>query len=432
MPERNRLTCGGDREQREAEAPEELLRGATPEPRRGEPCREDQRDERGGEREQRTGDLRRLPVPVRADDGRCRSRPHHAQVVEVAAPEHPLVRGHERVPPRTELAAGHERERRPRPVRDDERNRAAPVEVVELVRVGVIHRRRADQERANIAGVHTQSVHRIRGLRIVPREQLDRPAARPQELARDVARQRRLVRVAHAARPDPGDGREEGQQDEEQGNRPDGPADAGAVGAGPTNATPRRPAVQKRTTAGMGAIQRSGGEQRARGQVGELDLPADAVQRTVDVRRERDRDHGPCGRRAHQQQDRRGEREPCEQPADAGEAHHRERELVAGERGRAPSPHATRDLPRVARGCGPELLTAGRALRRRQPPRRAGVRREPDQQADGSGNEDERLPRLEGCDRARERLAVRDPVRLHGREGNPTGVVQGDTAGDGR
>src|SRR5207247_9332132 len=105
-----------------------------------------------------------------------------------------------------------------------------------------------------------------------------------QELPGDVAGKRRLVRVSNAARADAGNRRHKRKADEEQRDRPHRETDAPAIRAGPALSTPRWPAVREGTPAGGGAVESRRGKQRARGEVGELDLPPDRVQRTVGVR----------------------------------------------------------------------------------------------------------------------------------------------------
>src|SRR5206468_9931587 len=96
MAERNGLPRRGERKQRKAEPPEQLLRRRAAPPRQGEPGCEEERDECGGEREQRPCDLWRPTGPVRADHRRGFPRTHERQVVEVASAEPSLVRGYAR------------------------------------------------------------------------------------------------------------------------------------------------------------------------------------------------------------------------------------------------------------------------------------------------------------------------------------------------
>ena len=175
----------------------------------------------------------------------------------------------------------------------------------------------------------------------------------------------------------------------------------------------------------MGAVEGDARDERARREPRELDLPADVAQRALAERTEGDRDHRPGERRPGAEEDGGGEREAGEEPAHARKAHQAERELVGRERGGAPAADALRDLPRVEPRRGRDGGTALRALLLGQPPDRPGEGEEADQDGERRRDEDERLPRLERAHRVGEGATRRDPVRLHRREREAPGVVDG-------
>ena len=87
---------------------------------------------------------------VDADRSRRTTRRHDGQVVVVAAAEHPLVGGDERVAPRTQAPARRERERRRCVPGDAKRHRTAAVEIEELVFGRCVDGRRAHEERPRV------------------------------------------------------------------------------------------------------------------------------------------------------------------------------------------------------------------------------------------------------------------------------------------
>src|SRR5204862_8228463 len=97
VPEGKRLARSREGEAEEACRPEQLLPRASTQPRRRQSRGEQQREEGCRQREQRISNLRRRPVPVRADRRRFLSGRNDAEVVEVTPPEHAFVRRHEGV-----------------------------------------------------------------------------------------------------------------------------------------------------------------------------------------------------------------------------------------------------------------------------------------------------------------------------------------------
>src|SRR5437763_1257683 len=93
--------------------------------------------------------------------------------------------------------------------------------------------------------------------------------------------------VADALRAAAAPDRNERQREEEEPDRAGGEPDAAAVVAAPPAGRPRRRVPRRdeaQAPAPMRAVERSRREHGADGEVGELDLPADAAERPLSIR----------------------------------------------------------------------------------------------------------------------------------------------------
>ena len=180
----------------------------------------------------------------------------------------------------------------------------------------------------------------------------------------------------------------------------------------------------------MGPVEHRRREQCAQRQPHELHPPSEVAQRTLTERRERQRDHGPRQRRAHDEEHERRHGEAGEQPADAREPEQPHGQLVRGERSRAQPSDAPRDRAGVRGWSGPHHRAARAPVAGGQVPGCLGVGAEAHAHRDGRGHEDERRPRFQRRHGAAEARPVRHAVRGQHREGDPAGVVDAHAGRD--